>query len=138
MISIRGPSIRRKLKGVPQAAQKSRIAIEEDLNEAGWPLVQAKSVCSMSAKEAKGAPGRFLTHPAMADADPDRDRLQRKADGAALAAAGEDGFGVSGHVRSASSYAFCSRGNASPPAKMKSATPDSRSAGSCSPGLPAR
>jgi len=30
MISIRGPPIRRKLKGVPQAAQKSRSAMEED------------------------------------------------------------------------------------------------------------
>jgi hypothetical protein len=59
MISIRGPSIRRKLKGVPQAAQKSRIAIEDDLKEAGFPLVQAKSACSMSAKEAKGAPAAF-------------------------------------------------------------------------------
>src|ERR1700748_2704058 len=59
MISIRGPSMRRKLSGVPQAAQKSRSAIEEDLNEAGLPLVQVKSPFSMSAKEAKGAPEAF-------------------------------------------------------------------------------
>src|ERR1700710_1861850 len=59
MISIRGPSTRRKLKGVPQAAQKSRIAIEEDLNAAGWPRVQLKSACSISAKEANGAPEAF-------------------------------------------------------------------------------
>jgi len=56
MISIRGPSIRRKLRGVPQVAQKSRSAIEEDLNAAGLPRVQAKSLLSMSAKEANGAP----------------------------------------------------------------------------------
>src|SRR4051812_35469237 len=59
MISIRGPSMRRKLSGVPQAAQKSRSAIEEDWNAAGLPLVQLKSACSMSAKEANGAPDAF-------------------------------------------------------------------------------
>ena len=59
MISIRGPSMRRKLNGVPQAAQKSRSAIEEDLNAAGLPRVQAKSAWSMSAKEANGAPEAF-------------------------------------------------------------------------------
>src|ERR1700761_3477245 len=59
MISMRGPSMRRKLKGVPQSVQKSRIAIDEDLNAAGLPLVQAKSTCSISAKEAKGAPEAF-------------------------------------------------------------------------------
>src|ERR1700751_1409456 len=59
MISIRGPSIRRKLSGVPQAAQKSRSAIEEDLNAAGLPRVQAKSSMLMSAKEANGAPEAF-------------------------------------------------------------------------------
>src|SRR5436309_109342 len=59
MISIRGPSMRRKLKGVPQSAQKSRIAIEEDLNAAGLPRVQLKSECSMSANEANGAPDAF-------------------------------------------------------------------------------
>src|SRR5215467_3868442 len=59
MISIRGPSMRRKLSGVPQAAQKSRSAMEEDLNAAGLPLVQVKSLFSMSAKEAKGAPEAF-------------------------------------------------------------------------------
>src|SRR6478736_1738132 len=59
MISIRGPPMRRKLKGVPQAAQKSRSAIEEDLKAAGLPRVQVKSACSMSAKEANGAPDAF-------------------------------------------------------------------------------
>src|SRR5258708_29790989 len=59
MISIRGPSMRRKLRGVPQAAQKSRSAIDEDLNAAGLPRVQLKSACSMSAKEANGAPDAF-------------------------------------------------------------------------------
>src|SRR6266700_7916614 len=59
MISILGPPMRRKLKGVPQAAQKSRIAIDEDWNAAGLPRVQLKSVCSMSAKEANGAPDAF-------------------------------------------------------------------------------
>src|SRR3981189_2905125 len=51
--------MRRKLSGVPQAAQKSRIAMEEDWNAAGLPRVQAKSSCSMSAKEANGAPEAF-------------------------------------------------------------------------------
>src|SRR5215475_984195 len=59
MISIRGPPIRRKLRGVPQAAQKSRSAMEEDLNAAGVPRVQEKFSCSISAKEAKGAPDAF-------------------------------------------------------------------------------
>src|SRR5947207_1820058 len=59
MISIRDPPIRRKLRGVPQAAQKSRSAMEEDWNAAGLPLVQAKSACSISAKEANGAPDAF-------------------------------------------------------------------------------
>src|SRR4029077_7733179 len=59
MISMRGPSMRRKLSGVPQSAQKSRIAIEEDLNAAGLPLVQVKSPFSISAKEANGAPAAF-------------------------------------------------------------------------------
>jgi hypothetical protein len=43
MISIFGPSMRRKLKGVPQAAQKSRSAIDEERNADGLPRVQAKS-----------------------------------------------------------------------------------------------
>src|SRR3981189_3467551 len=59
MISIRGPPMRRKLSGVPQAAQKSRSAIDEDLNAAGVPRVQLKSACSISAKEANGAPDAF-------------------------------------------------------------------------------
>src|SRR5439155_4720533 len=59
MISIFGPLMRRKLNGVPQAAQKSRSAIEEDLNAAGLPRVQLKSACSMSANEANGAPDAF-------------------------------------------------------------------------------
>src|SRR5581483_2050485 len=59
MISILGPSMRRKLKGVPQLAQKSRIAIEEERNAAGVPRVQLKSCLAMSAKEANGAPEAF-------------------------------------------------------------------------------
>src|SRR4029079_16612538 len=59
MISILGPSMRRKLSGVPQSAQKSRIAMEDDLNAAGLPRVQGKSACWMSAKEANGAPDAF-------------------------------------------------------------------------------
>src|SRR5258707_150305 len=59
MISIRGPPMRRKLKGVPHSAQKSRSAMEEDLNAAGLPRVQLKSACSMSANEANGAPDAF-------------------------------------------------------------------------------
>src|SRR2546423_14938897 len=59
MISIRGPPIRRKLRGVPQAAQKSRSAMDEDWKAAGLPLVQLKSACSMSANDANGAPDAF-------------------------------------------------------------------------------
>src|SRR6266480_7650662 len=59
MISILGPPIRRKLRGVPQAAQKSRSAMEEDWKAAGLPLVQVKSAFSISAKEANGAPDAF-------------------------------------------------------------------------------
>src|SRR5689334_10798265 len=58
-ISIRGPPMRRKLSGVPQSAQKSRSAIEEDLNADGLPRVHLKSACSISAKEANGAPVAF-------------------------------------------------------------------------------
>src|SRR5215203_4391379 len=57
--SIRVPPTRRKVKGVPQAAQKSRSAMEEDLNADGLPRVQAKCSCSISAKEANGAPVAF-------------------------------------------------------------------------------
>src|SRR3954465_14229292 len=59
MISIRGPPMRRKLRGVPQSEQKSRSAMDEDWKAAGLPRVQLKSSCSMSAKEAKGAPEAF-------------------------------------------------------------------------------
>jgi hypothetical protein len=59
MISIRGPSMRRKLSGVPQFAQKSRSAIEEERNADGLPRIQAKSPSSMSAKDANGAPAAF-------------------------------------------------------------------------------
>src|SRR6516162_2444279 len=59
MISMRGPSMRRKLRGVPQLAQKSRIAMEEEWNEAGVPRVQLKSSFSISAKDANGAPEAF-------------------------------------------------------------------------------
>src|SRR3982750_4723128 len=58
-ISILGPSMRRKLSGVPQAAQKSRMAIEEDWNADGLLRVQVKTACSMSANEANGAPVAF-------------------------------------------------------------------------------
>src|SRR5579872_739815 len=59
MISMLGPSMRRKLKGVPQFAQKSRIAMEEERNAAGVPRVQLKSSLAISAKEANGAPEAF-------------------------------------------------------------------------------
>jgi hypothetical protein len=51
--------MRRKLSGVPQSRQKSRIAMEEERNAAGLPRVQAKSLFSMSAKDANGAPEAF-------------------------------------------------------------------------------
>src|ERR1700727_3449321 len=59
MISMRGPSMRRKLKGVPQSRQKSRSATEDERNAAGSPRVQAKSLFSISARDAKGAPDAF-------------------------------------------------------------------------------
>src|SRR3954453_21646359 len=59
MISILPPSIRRKLRGVPHAAQKSRSAMEEERNAAGVPRVQAKSLRSISARDANGAPDAF-------------------------------------------------------------------------------
>src|ERR1700736_4565183 len=59
MISMRGPSMWRKLRGVPQSLQKSRSAVEEDRNAAGLPRVQAKSLFSISAKDANGAPEAF-------------------------------------------------------------------------------
>src|SRR3954466_1781915 len=59
MISIFGPPMRRKLSGVAQSAQKWRSAMDEDWNAAGLPRVQLKSACSMSAKEANGAPDAF-------------------------------------------------------------------------------
>src|SRR3954470_9036850 len=59
MISIRGPPVRRKLSGVPQSAQKSRSANDEERNAAGLPRVQVKSPRSMSAKDANGAPAAF-------------------------------------------------------------------------------
>src|SRR3954453_19046328 len=45
--------------GVPQAAQKSRSAIEEEANAAGLPRIQEKCSCGMSANEANGAPVAF-------------------------------------------------------------------------------
>src|ERR1700746_3843201 len=59
MISMLSPSMRRKLNGVPQLAQKSRIAMEEERNAAGLPRVQLKSSLAISAKDAKGAPEAF-------------------------------------------------------------------------------
>src|SRR3954470_9229397 len=59
MISILAPPMRRKLSGVPQAAQKSRSATDEELNAAGLPRVQEKCSFGMSAKEANGAPLAF-------------------------------------------------------------------------------
>src|SRR3954447_11237399 len=59
MISILVAPMRRKLKGVPQAAQKSRIAIEEERKAAGWPRVHEKCSFRISAKEANGAPVAF-------------------------------------------------------------------------------
>src|SRR5213593_3575510 len=59
MISILGAPMRRKLKGVPQAAQKSRIAIDEERNAAGFSSVQAKCSLGISAKDANGPPLAF-------------------------------------------------------------------------------
>src|SRR4030088_3024905 len=53
MISILEPPTRRKLKGVPQAAQKSRSAIDEERNAAGFPRVQAKCSFGMSVYDAQ-------------------------------------------------------------------------------------
>src|ERR1043165_3218321 len=59
MISILELPMRRKLKGVPQAVQKSRIAIDDDWYAAGLPRVQAKCSFLISANEANGAPLAF-------------------------------------------------------------------------------
>src|SRR5450432_3641891 len=64
--------------------------------------------------------GRLLAHPAMTDADLHRRRRHRKANRAALAAAGQNGFGRRCHVNSINPKASCSVARASPPAKMKS------------------
>jgi hypothetical protein len=44
---------------VPQSAQKSRSAIEEERNAAGLPRVQEKLSRGISANEANGAPDAF-------------------------------------------------------------------------------
>jgi hypothetical protein len=44
---------------VPQSAQKSRAAREEDWNAAGRPLVQAKSAHGTSARTANGPATAF-------------------------------------------------------------------------------
>src|SRR6266481_5500808 len=82
--------------------------------------------------------GGLLAHQAMTDADLGRQPRQRKADGAALAAAGQDGLGLLGHAHSIRRQASCSVASASPPAKMKSSTPAARKPASCPPGRPAR
>src|SRR5258705_194230 len=53
-------------------------------------------------KLTKGPAGGPFAHPAMTDADFDRQRRHRKADGAALAAAGQDGFRSRAHAPSVS------------------------------------
>ncbi len=81
---------------------------------------------------------RLLAHPAVADRDPVRGCRDRKADRAALAAAGENGFARVGHGCSIRRKASCSVASASPPAKTKPVTPAARSAASASAGRPAR
>src|SRR5262245_16665720 len=82
--------------------------------------------------------GRLLAHPAVADADPGGGLRHHKADGAALAAAGQNGFWHIRHAYSIRPQASRKAASASPPAKMKLPTPAPRSAASCSPGRPAR
>src|ERR1700751_6328955 len=120
MISMRGPSMRRKLRGVPQLAQKSRSAIEEERNAAGLPLVQVKSACSISAKEANGAPEAFWHI---------RQWQMLTLTGAAETAKRiaphwqppvRTGFGGEFIAYSATPHAPCRVASASPPAKTKS------------------
>src|SRR4051794_9737584 len=59
MISILVPPMRRKLSGVPQVAQKSRSAIDEERNAAGLLRVHEKCSFGTSANEANGAPLAF-------------------------------------------------------------------------------
>src|SRR5438552_3449744 len=77
----------------------------------------------------KGGARCLLAHPAMADADLGRYLRYRKADGATLAAAGQDRLVVVfRHACSIRRQASCSIASASLPAKMKSPTPADRSA----------
>src|SRR5579863_1746185 len=82
--------------------------------------------------------GGFLAHPAMADTHFPGRRGERKANGAALATAGQNGFCSRGHGVSASEKAFCRTPSALAPAKTKSLTPAARRVACCSPARPAR
>ena len=86
--------MRRKLSGVPQSLQKSRSAMEEERNAAGLPRVQAEIAAVDVGEGGERRAGRLLAHPAMTDADFHRRRRQRKANGAALAAAGQNGLSL--------------------------------------------
>ena len=59
MISMRGPSMRRKLKGVPQSRQKSRSAIEEERNAAGFAAGPGEIAFFDFGEDANGAPEAF-------------------------------------------------------------------------------
>src|ERR1700733_13841558 len=115
--------MRRKLRGVPQAAQKSRSAIEEERNAAGWPRVQAKSLRSISANDANGAPvafwhirqGQMLTFTGVADS--------AKRTAPHWQPPVRTGLVAEVMFHSVSRQASCSVASASPPAKMKSLTP---------------
>ena len=85
--------------------------------------------CSMSAKDANGAPVAFWHIRQWQMLILAGRRRHRKAHGAALAAAGQNGFGRRRHAHSIRRQASCNVASASPPAKMKSLTPAARSAG---------
>src|SRR5260370_2634209 len=82
--------------------------------------------------------GGLLAHPAMTDADFYGRCRQRKADCAALAAAGQKRLCNRGHASSVSRKASCRTVSASPPAKTKSLTPPAPRAPSCPPPPPSK
>src|SRR6266566_7988476 len=76
------------------AAIPAKIALGDGGGaERGWLAAGPGEVLAVNVGERrKWRAGRLLAHPAMTDADFHRRRRHRKTDGAALAAAGQDGF----------------------------------------------
>src|SRR3989442_2573925 len=86
------------------AAIPAKIALGDGGGaERGWLAAGPDEVLAVNVGERrKWRAGGLLAHPAMTDADFHRRRGHRKADGAALAAAGQDGLRRRGHAPSVS------------------------------------